>query len=134
MPPVLHSGRRAQASLESLVILAVFLLIISGWAALYVKLEQESRAALDKQELEAFSSMLRNEINAVCVLSGGSKTFEATMDAIVETKTDSVNACSGKFSSERRVECAVEGSRIDVMRGDVMHIEKAGALVRLRKN
>ena len=127
-------GRRAQVSLEFLVLLAAFLAFLSVWLSLILKVEGGIERSLEFSRLEAAASDIREAADAVCLMGpGSSKSVPVGGDSEVTFSRKQLELEANKRVVREALRCESFGESIEIAGTGELVLENAGGVIKIKK-
>ncbi len=127
-------GRRAQVSLEFLVLLAAFLAFIGVWLSLIFSVESGVSNSLEYSRLESLASDIQEGADGVCLMGpGSSKVVKVGWEVklVLSGKELTAEANGKKITALLR--CESWGGSVEVSEGDELIVKNVRGKIEIKE-
>ena len=123
-------AKKAQVSLEFLVLLMAFMTFMSLWLSLILVVKNGIGDSIEFSKLEAIGSDIRETCDAVCLMGpGSSRTVGVEMDAKTEFFGKKITLYAGKAKTEEILRCRINSATISLDKNDELVVKNIGGMV-----
>ncbi|MFH0818158.1 MAG: class III signal peptide-containing protein [Candidatus Micrarchaeota archaeon] len=126
--------KRAQVSLEFLVLLAAFLAFTGVWLSLIFSVEHGITKSLEYSKIEALASDIREAADAICLMGpGSSKEVKIGLSAKLEFSGKEMKLSSGGKVVKKPLRCETFSETAKLAEIGMVFLENVEGKIRIKK-
>lgn len=126
-------AKKAQVSLEFLILLSAFIAFMGVWLSLILSVENGITKSLGYSKLEALASDIWEAADAVCLMGPGSTKKISAADSALEFSDKTITVSLGKTKITKLSRCVVERAELNVGEKQELFLKNAGGKIEISK-